>query len=172
MANIFFTSDWHLGHANILTFLRADGTRLRDFTHVNEMHDYMVAQHNARVRPNDKVYVLGDVAFQNKWLHVVSRFNGDKVLVKGNHDTLKLSQYASYFRDVRAVHQFEGIIMSHIPIHPESLARWGTNIHGHLHNKRVKLSDGSIDARYVNASVESLNDYTPISLEEVKALQK
>lgn len=164
MPNIFFTSDWHLGHQNLLNFKRKDGvTPLRNFSSVEEMHDYLVEKHNSVVRTCDKVYVLGDVCFTNKWLHVVDRFNGEKVLIKGNHDTLKLSQYEPYFKDVRGSHQFSGVIMTHIPIHPESLARWGVNIHGHLHVNTLN------DDRYVNVSVESLKDYTPISLEEIKA---
>ncbi len=56
--------------------------------------------------------------------------------------------------------------MTHIPVHPESLARWGFNIHGHLHTNRVLLANGSVDKRYLNVSVESLKNYIPISLEE------
>lgn len=171
MANIFFTSDWHLGHQNILTFNRQDGKPVRKFSSVDEMHEYMIDKHNSVVSAADRVYVLGDVCFTNKWLSLVQRFNGRKVLVKGNHDTLKLSQYVEYFDDIRGVHQFKGIIMSHIPIHHESLARWGVNVHGHLHTNKVLLEDGTEDFRYLNVSVESLNDYTPISLEEVKALK-
>lgn len=168
MANIFFTSDWHLGHANILTFKKADGSPLRDFSSVDEMHEHMISRHNSVVGKNDKVYHLGDVCFTNKWMHIISRFNGEKVLIKGNHDTLKLSQYEPYFKDVRGIHQFKGIIMTHIPVHPESLARWGVNIHGHLHSNKVRNVLGEEDSRYLNVSVESLKDYTPISLEEVK----
>jgi len=171
MANIFFTSDWHLGHANILTFKNYDETVVRDFSHVDEMHEYMIAQHNSVVKPNDKVYVLGDVCFTNKWLPLVDRFNGEKVLIKGNHDNLKLSQYEQYFKDVRGSHQFKGVLMSHIPVHPESLARWGFNIHGHLHSNRVLDYHNKIDHRYLNVSVESLKDYTPISLEQALSIK-
>jgi calcineurin-like phosphoesterase family protein len=170
MANIFFTSDWHLGHQNILTFKRQDGSAMRNFSNVEEMHEYMIERHNSVVSANDKVYVLGDVCFTNKWLHLVDRFNGEKVLIKGNHDTLKLHRYAPYFKDVRGIHQFKGVVMTHIPIHPDSLSRWGVNIHGHLHTNFI-LRDGEVDDRYHNVSVEVLNDYTPISLEEIKALK-
>lgn len=168
MANIFFTSDWHLGHKNILTFQKKDNTPERDFCDVDEMHEYMVTQHNSVVKPSDKVYVLGDVCFTSKWLPLVSRFNGEKVLIKGNHDNLKLSQYAPYFKDVRGSHQFKGVLMTHIPVHPGSLARWDFNIHGHLHSNRVLDDCGKVDPRYLCVSVESLPNYTPVSLEEVK----
>ena len=168
MANIFFASDHHLGHANILTFKRDDGSPLRNFANITEHDEYIIAKHNERVRPGDKTYFLGDVAMSHKFLYLLGRMNGEKVLIKGNHDTGKLSQYMPYFKDIRGSHQFNGIIMSHIPIHPESLARWGLNIHGHLHYNRVRLVSSALDPRYFNVSMECLNDYTPISLEEIK----
>lgn len=170
MSNIFLCSDHHLSHANILTFKRQDGTPLRKFFNITEHDEYIIAQHNKVVRPNDKVYFLGDVTFHNKYLHMVGRMNGDKVLIKGNHDDLKLSQYIPYFRDIRGFHQFEGMCLSHIPIHPDSLGRWGVNVHGHLHANRVMASFGAkVDERYQNVSMEQLDDYTPISLEELKS---
>ena len=170
MANIFFASDHHFGHANILTFKRDDGTPLRDFASVEEMDEHIVQCHNSVVRPGDKVYFLGDVAMSKKSsaLHVLARMNGEKVLIKGNHDQCKPEAYLKYFKDIRGSHQFEGLIMTHIPIHPESLARWGLNVHGHLHYQVVKMPLSQLpDKRYFNVSMERIN-YTPISLEEIK----
>jgi len=156
------------GHSNILTFKRDDGSPLRNFANITEHDEYIIKQHKDRVRPGDKTYYLGDVAMSHKNLHLLGRMNGEKVLIKGNHDKCKLSQYLPYFKDIRGSHQFDGIIMTHIPIHPESLARWGVNIHGHLHYNRVRDQYGRPDNRYFNVSMECLNDYTPISLEEIK----
>lgn len=168
MANIFFASDHHFNHSNILTFLNTEGSNIRTFEHVEHMNEHMVAKHNARVHPGDKTYFLGDVAFSHTALHILDRMNGEKILIKGNHDKCKLSHYLPYFKDIRGSHQMEGLLMTHIPVHPESLARWGFNVHGHLHNNRVRNADGSLDNRYFNVSVECLDDYTPISLEEIK----
>ena len=170
MPNIFLISDHHLGHENTFKLFKlADGiTPLRPFTSIDEMHKTMVDNHNSVVKPSDKVYFLGDVSFGSKYIHLLDEMNGEKILIKGNHDTLKLSVYMKYFKDVRGSHQFDGVLLTHIPVHPESLARWGVNIHGHLHANRVKGSDGLDDKRYFNVSVEQLN-YTPISLEQVKA---
>lgn len=164
MSNIFLCSDHHLGHSNILTFKREDGTPLRDFANITDHDEYIIAQHNSVVRQHDKVYFLGDVVMSHKWLPLLGRMNGDKVLIKGNHDIAKLSQYTPYFRDIRGFHQFDGFALSHIPIHPECLGRWGINIHGHLHYRRLQ------DARYFNVSMECLDDYKPISLEQIKKL--
>lgn len=138
------------------------------------MDETMVYRHNKVVSPNSKVYFLGDVtcaykpAAIAKQLEILHRMNGEKVLIKGNHDIGRLEDYARYFKDVRSVHQFEGIILSHIPIHPGSLARWGLSVHGHTHNNKV-LIEGTKhpDPRYACVSMEQI-DYTPISLEDVK----
>jgi calcineurin-like phosphoesterase family protein len=168
--NIFFASDHHFHHKNILTFKRADGTALREFDDIDHMNEHIVNCHNSVVRPGDKVYFLGDVSMSRnaKGLEILARMNGEKVLVKGNHDLCTPKQYLEYFKDVRGSHQFEGMILTHIPIHPESLARWGLNVHGHLHYQVVGMQLSKIpDKRYFNVSMERIN-YTPISLEEVK----
>lgn len=170
MANIFFASDHHFHHQNILTFKRDDGTPLRDFHDIDHMNEVIVQQHNIVVRPNDKVYFLGDVVMSKKayTLEILRRMNGEKVLIKGNHDQCKPEAYLEYFKDIRGSHQFDGLIMTHIPIHSESLARWGLNVHGHLHYNVVKLPLSQLpDRRYFNVSMERIN-YTPISLEEIK----
>jgi calcineurin-like phosphoesterase family protein len=174
MANIFFASDHHFGHANILTFKRDDGTALREFDSLEHMHEHIIQQHNSVVGKKDKVYFLGDVALSRKAsaLEILSRLNGEKVLVKGNHDQCSAEAYLKYFKDIRGSHQFEGVIMTHIPIHPESLARWGVNIHGHLHYNVVRMPLSQIpDRRYFNVSLERIN-YTPVSLEEIKRATK
>ena len=171
MANIFFCSDHHFGHANILTFKRSDNTPLRPFATLEEMNEAIIANHNSVVRPQDKVYFLGDVVMSTKSyaLDFLSRMNGEKVLIKGNHDQCKPQAYLEHFKDIRGSHQFDGLIMTHIPIHPESLARWGLNVHGHLHANRVVRELSHLpDPRYFNVSLEQIN-YTPISLEEIKA---
>jgi calcineurin-like phosphoesterase family protein len=170
MANIFFCSDHHFHHKNILTFKDAEGNPLREFTDVDHMNEIMVQRHNLVVKPSDKVYFLGDVCMSRnaKGLEILGRLNGEKVLVKGNHDLCTANQYLQYFKDIRGSHQFDGMILTHIPIHPESLARWGLNVHGHLHSNIVKMPVSQIpDRRYFNVSMERIN-YTPISLEEVK----
>jgi len=172
MTNIFFASDHHFSHSNILTFKRDDGSPLRNFANITEHDEYIIAKHNARVHPGDKTYFLGDVSMSHKNLYLLDRMNGEKVLIKGNHDKCKLSQYLPYFKDIRGSHQFDGIIMTHIPIHPESLARWGSAIHGHLHYHKVMYTNkfGKVfeDPRYFNVSMECLENYIPISLEELK----
>jgi calcineurin-like phosphoesterase family protein len=165
MPAVFLVSDTHFGHAGVCRFLREDGTKLRPWTDPNEMDEHMVKVWNETVKPTDKVYHLGDVVINRKALKTLARLNGDKVLIRGNHDIFRDTEYREYFREIRAYHVMNGMILSHIPIHPESLSRFGTNIHGHLHSNRV-MKDGTIDNRYHCVCVEQ-TDFKPILFEDV-----
>lgn len=166
MPSVFLVSDTHFGHQGVCNFLRADGTKLRPWHSAEEMDEALVALWNSTVRPKDKVYHLGDVAIARKSLAILERLNGDKVLIKGNHDIFKLGDYTKYFRDIRAYHVMNHYLLSHIPIHPESRGRFRGNIHGHLHSNNVKDSQGNLDPWYQCVCVEQ-TDFRPILFEEV-----
>jgi len=173
MPAVFLVSDTHFGHAGVCRFVRNDGvTKLRPWDDPAEMDEFMVKAWNERVRPIDKVYHLGDVVINRKALGIMRRLNGDKVLIRGNHDIFKDSDYREHFRELRAYHVMNGMILSHIPIHSESLGRFGVNIHGHLHANRVMLPgfNGKItdivDVRYHCVCVEQ-TDFAPILFEDV-----
>jgi calcineurin-like phosphoesterase family protein len=173
MPSVFLVSDTHFGHAGVCRFVRGDGvTKLRPWDNADEMDEAMVAAWNERVRPTDKVYHLGDVVINRKALGIMRRLNGDKVLIRGNHDIFKDTDYREHFRELRAYHVMNGMILSHIPIHSESLGRFGVNIHGHLHANRVMMPgfNGKItnivDVRYHCVCVEQ-TDFAPILFEDV-----
>jgi calcineurin-like phosphoesterase family protein len=182
MPAVFLVSDTHFGHAGVCRFMRNDGvTKLRPWDNPEEMDEEMVKRWNETVRPNDKVYHLGDVVINRKSLGTLARLNGDKVLIRGNHDIFRDDEYRQYFRELRAYHVMNGLILSHIPVHEASLGRFGCNIHGHLHSNRVMKARGvdaktgatlysdEIDPRYYNVSVEQ-TDFAPILFED--ALKK
>lgn len=179
MPAVFLVSDTHFGHAGVCRFMRNDAvTKLRPWDNPEEMDEFMIKAWNERVRPNDKVYHLGDVVINRRALSTLSRLNGDKVLIRGNHDIFRDTEYTQYFRELRAYHVMNGMILSHIPVHPESLGRFGTNIHGHLHANRVKKMHGinaktgeilysdEVDTRYHCVCVEQ-TDFAPILFEDV-----
>lgn len=181
MNEMFFISDTHFGHANILNFTTYEGERLRHFDTVEEMDEHMVKQWNDTVGPNDTVYHLGDVTMNAKFLPIVGRLNGRKKLVRGNHDTAKLSKYSQFFVQIHGAKVFAmprkyggGFIATHIPIHEQSLARFKANVHGHLHANNVLMSKWYTkkdvikveDPRYINVSVEQIN-YTPIHFDAI-----
>ena len=179
MPSVFLVSDTHFGHAGVCHFTRDDGvTKLRPWDNPAEMDEAMIKMWNDTVRPTDKVYHLGDVVINRKALSVMHRLNGDKVLIKGNHDIFKLEDYTLHFRDVRGYHVMDGLILSHIPVHADSKGRFRGNIHGHLHSNRVKMPRGvdsktgeilysdKIDPWYFNVSVEQIG-FKPVLFEDV-----
>ena len=161
----FFTADLHFGHNNVVNFKNTDGTKARDFDTVQDMEDAMVQMHNEIVKPTDKVYMLGDIAFNARGLDKVKQMNGIKILVKGNHDQLKLNKYVDVFKDVRGCHVMNGLVFTHIPIHIDQLGRFGCNVHGHLHMNRVMQGD-KIDPRFLCVSVEH-TALKPIEFEDM-----
>lgn len=160
MPSVFLTADTHFGHWGVCKFLRSDGTKLRPWDNPNAMDEDMVAMWNDTVRPNDKVYHLGDVVINRRALPTLAKLHGDKVLIKGNHDIFKLEDYAKYFRDIRAYHVMDKFILSHIPVHESQKHRWNGNIHGHLHSNQLD------DPWYTCVSVEQ-TDFKPILFEEL-----
>jgi len=170
MPAVFLVSDTHFGHAGVCRFMRNDGvTKLRPWDNPEDMDEAMIKVWNETVRPNDKVYHLGDVVINRRALATMARLNGDKVLIRGNHDIFRDDEYRKYFRELRAYHVMNGMILSHIPIHSESLGRFGTNIHGHLHSNRVMTEvwgEYKIDVRYHCVCVEQ-TDFAPILFEDV-----
>lgn len=179
MPAVFLTSDTHFGHAGICKFKNYDGSPVRPWDDVNEMDEEMVKRWNETVRPKDKVYHLGDVVINRRALGIMSRLNGDKVLIKGNHDIFRLEDYTKHFRDIRAYHVMNGCILSHIPVGKDSIARFGTNIHGHTHGNRVMKTVGVwpfkrkvIDNDYFCVCVEQ-TDFRPILFEDaMKKIQE
>jgi calcineurin-like phosphoesterase family protein len=115
MPSVFLVSDTHFGHMGVCKFTRNDGvTKLRPYSTPEEMDEDMIEKWNARVKPTDKVYHLGDVVINRRALPTLARLNGDKVLIRGNHDIFPDVEYRQYFRELRAYHVMNGMILSHI----------------------------------------------------------
>lgn len=135
---------------------------LRPFTSIEEMDETIIERWNAVVKPSDHVYHLGDVAMKQTTLALVARLNGHKRLVRGNHDIFKTRKYLDAgFDEIYGVRVLDNAIMSHVPIHPDSFARFRGNVHGHLHANVLPLP-------YLNVCVEH-TDYRPLAWEDIKA---
>ena len=175
MSNTFLVSDWHFSHKGATVFLNDDGSKMRPWNTVEEMDEALVERHNSIVKPRDKVYVLGDCAINRKGLQHIGRLNGDKVLIKGNHDIFKLEDYTEYFRDIRAYHILDKLLLAHIPVHPSCLERYRGQIHGHLHTYSMKMGRRTAyeteDPQYFSVCVERIN-YTPVPFEQVNDIFK
>src|ERR1035437_4161808 len=86
----WYTSDLHFGHKNIIEYSN------RPFKDLADMHEGLIKNWNECVRPEDTIYVLGDLSLCpfKEFEPIVKRLNGKKILIKGNHDHYKDGQYA------------------------------------------------------------------------------
>jgi calcineurin-like phosphoesterase family protein len=79
----YYISDCHFFHTALLT--KMDN---RGFGNVEEMNEYMIQKWNEKVRKNDDVIIIGDFSWGNasQTTDILTRLNGKKYLIKGNHD--------------------------------------------------------------------------------------
>jgi len=170
MADIWFISDTHFFHDNILKFTGQSGERIRpQFTSVDEMNWEMVERWNSVVKPQDKVWHLGDVAFKTsvkaaELNNLLKNLHGHKRLLVGNHDNVKSPALLNNFEKIDLWKGFrdQDFTCSHIPLRLDSLRDGSVNVHGHIHEKKMK------EPGYVNVCVEGRN-YTPVHIDEIAA---
>lgn len=170
----FITSDHHLLHHNIYRFTDDAGHRIRPWAqNAHEGDEMMIDAWNAVVRPGDTVYHLGDIAIKRPGLKLLERMNGRKILIRGNHDIFRLKDYLPHFADIRGSHKLGAMILSHYPIHPDSIPRWClANVHGHIHQntvmRRSRWWRKVPDTRYFNMCVEAIG-LAPIEIDDLEA---
>lgn len=156
MANVWFTSDLHLGHKNIAHY--------RNLFESEEHHRNVVKENYHKVvTKRDKVFFLGDIAFTQETLEDVGTWVAEKkVLIMGNHctDHVSTKEIVKHFDEVYSLKKYKEFWLSHAPLHPQEL-RGKFNVHGHMHFDTVD------DPRYLNVCLEH-TDYTPINLNEVR----
>jgi calcineurin-like phosphoesterase family protein len=85
----WFTSDLHFGHEGVIRYCD------RPFTNLEEMHETLVSRWNECIKPDDNVYVVGDMALCpfKEFEPIAKRLNGKKFLIRGNHDGYSNGQY-------------------------------------------------------------------------------
>jgi len=168
------TSDLHLGHKNIHKF--------RDqFSTAEEHHEVVFDNFASNIKKSDSVFFLGDIAFDDHWLNRLSEVKcRKKTLILGNHDTERLSIVdivnSGAYDAIHSLFSKRNCWFSHCPIHYGEFRGKELNIHGHLHDKKIrKMNTIATDCIYVtmiddhmyfNACVEH-TDYKPISFEEI-----
>jgi calcineurin-like phosphoesterase family protein len=164
-ANVWFWSDQHFSHKNIIRFCD------RPFNSVDDMNRSLLGNCIARVQQDDIIIFGGDIAMHDlQSANVILRaIPGHKILVLGNHDCLgatilplEVDEVAPYLE-----FNFEGrpIFVSHYPLNEHSLGFRQINLHGHLHDNPLPLALGTGD-KHVNMCVERTN-YAPMLLSDL-----
>lgn len=168
VSEVFFISDLHFGHRRIVEFGKSTGTIYRTGEdHIENMH-HIIKNWNSVVNKRDTVYVLGDIAFSLDGFDALGELNGNKTMIRGNHDTnFTTEQWLKHFKSVDSLIKYKGYWLSHPPIHPLEL-RGKKNIHGHVHQHSIRNTyTNEYDPNYINVSCEAIGE-TPIPFELIK----
>lgn len=162
---VWFSSDHHLWHKNIIKFCN------RPFESVQEMVDVIIQNHNRLVKPTDLVYFLGDFAWntrEDKLEILLNKFNGKKHFIIGNHDrpplfrSLASRQVLQSVNDVLGVSFGEQYIwLSHYPHRS-----WNRSFHGSYHLFGHTHGTASPFGLSFDAGVDCWN-FCPINLDTV-----
>jgi calcineurin-like phosphoesterase family protein len=160
MSCLWHTSDWHLGHRNILKY------REGPFKTREELEALLEQNFNDNVTKRDTTYFHGDMCFDHASLEVIKRLKGIKILILGNHDEhIKTRTYLEVFDDVVGPIKKNGFWLSHHPIYEGEL--YGKpNIHGHTHNQSIYSSEGNLHPMYYNVSVDATG-FKPVKFQDI-----
>lgn len=171
MPDIWVISDTHFGHENIIEYCH------RPFKDAMQMSFAIRDNWNALVKPQDKVYHLGDVymswTLSQKIEDFLGGLHGHKRLILGNHDRGEDPILQRKFEKISVWRMFPefGLLLTHVPVHESTLRRGKAgneknpemllNIHGHIHE------NPSPTEHHRNVSVEQ-TAYRPINVEELR----
>jgi len=193
---IFFTSDLHIGHANVIKFSN------RPFRDLDHMHQVLIRNFNASVPKDGVCYFLGDIGMGSSELvkSIISQLNGTKILIVGNHDKGYNAMYNMGFDAVmhgaRMQIAGETVTLSHCPLRDvyredttgmrgsDGSEPWHGNgrkkskaysfrnhgqlhLQGHIHSPNSGKSIRSL-GRQLDVGVDS-NNYTPVSLSTIES---
>lgn len=167
---IYIISDTHFGDANIIEAFD------RPFESTESMNKSMVDNWNSTVSEDDSIIIVGDFARVEKkneiWLWL-SKLNGEKMIVYGDHCPVARSSFEESELPLRAECRFEKAGYEFYCAHkpgwlPEDENIW--KIHGHVHD-RYPEEFPFIDPKNktINVSAELLG-YSPITIDSVVEL--
>ena len=176
---IFFTSDTHFGHKNILDFCE------RPFQNIDEMDEHIIANWNAKVGKDDIVFHLGDFAFatNKRWQELIYRLNGKIYLILGNHDvsrwpgdyTMNLFERVENQLLLKINNKYK-VYLNHYPFlcyagtyrNPEDCT---IQLHGHVHEWVGDTGKDKDRLKYrfscqYDVGVDN-NNFAPVSFDEI-----
>lgn len=178
MQNIWFTSDHHFGHNNVIKFCH------RPFDNVDDMRESLIQRHNEVVKKGDLVYVLGDMFWRSegkdKAVETLRRMNGQKYYVWGNHEEVveaiyndpRTRQEFIWYRDLTHIHPkpYPKIVLCHYAMRVWNGSHKGAwHLYGHSHaglSKSVAGSSPEESPLSMDIGVDTHN-YYPWSIDEI-----
>lgn len=158
----YYTSDLHFDHFNIIKFCD------RPYTTTEEMNQALKDKWNARVKPEDHVYILGDICMSvDGFIKHVESLNGFKHIVRGNHDPKNILSKKiknTHFTElIHSVHDGDNkVILCHYPIYEWNGYYHGAyHFYGHLHGTRRSFHERAFEVGV------DIQDYEPKTFHEI-----
>lgn len=158
---IFYSSDHHFDHKNIIRFCK------RPFNDVPHMNEMLIQYWNETVTPEDTVYYIGDFQFNPDPDLFLSRLNGRKILIKGNHDfhhskIIESKHWAEVHDILHTSLDHTKVTLCHYAMRVWPSAHKGSlMLYGHSHN-RLSGTSQSCDV-----GVDAWN-YRPVTMKELR----
>ena len=164
--NTWFTADTHFGHKNIIKYCN------RPFGSVEEMDDVLIQNWNSKIKKNDVVYFLGDLALQ-KHKYYLSHLNGKINIIRGNHDKLIKNSWVKTVPNIVSISDIKVIRINgaYITLSHYALRNWCKSYYGqwhlyaHSHGRLVHYG------KSFDVGVDS-HDYYPINFGDVQKIIK
>lgn len=173
---IYFTSDLHFGHANIVRFDN------RPFKDVEEMDRALIDNWNRKVKDEDTVYILGDISWydKEKTKEIFQQLYGKKILIRGNHDRRNIIP-TECFAEIRDYKELKlsgnrNVVLCHYPIVFFNRHHYGAYmLYGHVHNShewnmteshKRELQQLDIQCNMFNVGC-MVRNYEPVTLDEI-----
>jgi calcineurin-like phosphoesterase family protein len=170
---IWFTSDQHFFHQNILKYGRS-----KYFSSIEEMNDILIKNYNKVIKNNDTVFFLGDLSFGTiaQTEEILSKLKGKKIWILGNHDRKNVYnnlQIKKYFEDIKDYYELkynkQEYILCHYPFETWKGAHKGTiHLYGHVHEKNNLLRN---EKNRYHVGVDT-NNFFPVSIAQVTNIIK
>lgn len=156
---IWFTSDQHFGHKRIIELAH------RPFASVEDMDETMIKLWNERIAKSDLVYHLGDFAFADHTPYL-SRLNGQKRLILGNHD------HSNRVKAAKGWSTIDSLLHVTVDDVPLVLCHYAMKVWNRSHYGAIQLyghSHGSLpgDSQSLDVGVDCW-DFAPVALIEIK----
>lgn len=175
---VFFTSDTHFYHTNIIDFCK------RPFKEIEEMNETLIANWNKTVGPNDIIFHLGDFCLgdSEKWNRILDRLNGNIYLILGNHDLRNFRKsYEERFKSVTMQMNIEienqKICLNHYPfLCYDGSYNGDWQLFGHVHTNKNNTSNDTrrleiLFPTQYDVGVDN-NNFTPISFAVLKKVME
>lgn len=163
---VFVTADTHFDHEKVIPYCN------RPFKDVNEMNESLIDNWNSTIKNTDEVIHIGDFGFtgSRRTEYFLSRLNGHKTLICGNHDQRKIRNSKGWMivKDYTKI-RYNGyrFVACHFPILSWDKMGYGTiMLHGHCHGSLNQEFVKMIGFPIIDIGVDCW-DYKPISLDEI-----